>query len=291
MRYLLSALLAMLLIHPASATTITPPQRVVALSWEATEYLLTLGITPLAVADKSDYQTWVVQPTLPKQVLGAGGRMEPNLEQLVSLKPDLIIINPALTDLKPTLERIAPTLLLDAYRSDHDNEAASYRIQRELAVLFGKTAQLDQLLAAQKQRFSQLKSQLAAHYQGQLPKICVIRFATPTTVWVYGENSMPLAAMRQLGLESACPQPKTAWGTAQRKLTELGKIQDGIVLHVLPFNQMAKLSSTPIWQAMPFVKKQNFLTMRSTWTNGGVYSIGLLAEAMSEALQETPSRH
>ena len=42
--------------------------RVVALSWEATEHLLKLDITPIAVADADQYRAQVARPPLPTQV-------------------------------------------------------------------------------------------------------------------------------------------------------------------------------------------------------------------------------
>src|SRR5690606_22500578 len=85
-----------------------PPRRIVALTWEAAEQVLELGITPLAVADADDYREWVVRPELPASVLSAGTRLEPNLELLVELKPDLILISPVLADMQAQLARIAP---------------------------------------------------------------------------------------------------------------------------------------------------------------------------------------
>jgi len=56
--------------------------RVAALSWEATEHLLMLDVTPFTVADAGDYRAWVVRPTLPAGVPSSGSRLEPNLELL-----------------------------------------------------------------------------------------------------------------------------------------------------------------------------------------------------------------
>ncbi|WP_236743945.1 ABC transporter substrate-binding protein [Marinobacter similis] len=68
-----------------------PPQRIVALNWAATEALLLLGVTPIGVADKTGYATWVREPVLPDHVPNIGTRVAPSLEAIAELEPDLIV--------------------------------------------------------------------------------------------------------------------------------------------------------------------------------------------------------
>src|SRR5690606_35731439 len=116
----------------------TPPRRIIALTWKAAEQVLELGIMPLAVADADNYREWVVRPELPVSVPSAGTRLEPNLELLVELKPDLILISPVLADMQAQLARIAPVLQFDAYRHDHDNAAIARRTFLELGKLLDR---------------------------------------------------------------------------------------------------------------------------------------------------------
>lgn len=266
------------------------PQRVVALSWEAAEQLLELGITPLAVADADDYRQWVVRPALPAATLSAGGRLEPNLELLASLKPDLIIISPSLLDMRPQLARIAPVLYFDAYRHDHDNAQVARDIYLQLAGLFGRSALAQQRLAAMEQGFARLRGRLRQHFGAQLPRVDVVRFASPAVVYLYGSNSMPVHALQRLGLGST-PQPAASvWGVSQLKVAQLGQLRHSVVLYQQPFAQAGKLFGTPLWRAMPFVAQQRFAAVRSTWSYGGIFSLYYLAEAMSAALLSLPPR-
>ncbi|WP_067583155.1 hypothetical protein [Endozoicomonas ascidiicola] len=54
-----------------------------------TEQLLELGVTPIAMSDKTGYTDWVGQPALPDSVEDLGTRAEPNLEKMANLKPAL----------------------------------------------------------------------------------------------------------------------------------------------------------------------------------------------------------
>ncbi|TWI52719.1 iron complex transport system substrate-binding protein [Pseudomonas duriflava] len=271
-----------LLINAAHADTL--PKRIVSLTWESTEDLLELGITPLAVADADDYKTWVVRPTLPDSVRSAGSRVEPNLELLAELKPDLILINPSLEGLRSKLERIASVQSFDNFRQDYNNYETARRNYLQLAEQFDRKAQAEQRLAAMDKRILELRQQLDLHFRGHPPKVTVIRFASPAVAYVYGDNSMPQYAMELLQLPPAYPLPATAWGITQKPISELGQINEGVVLHIEPFAQGEKLFSTRLWQVMPFVQNRHFAAVRSTWTYGGVFSVQYLAEALTEAL-------
>ena len=265
-----------------------PPQRVVALSWESAEQLLELGVTPLAVADADDYRKWVVRPALPPSVQPAGGRLEPNLELLASLKPDLIIISPSLLDMRDQLKRIAPVLYFDAYRHDHDNAKVARDIYLQLAGLFGRTALAERRLAGLEQGFARLRGQLHQHFGARLPQVDVVRFASPAVVYVYGNNSMPLHALQRLGIASTPQSAASIWGVTQQKVVDLGQLRDSVVLYQQPFDQAGKLFGTPLWQAMPFERGGRFAAVRSTWSYGGIFSLYYLAEALSEALLSLP---
>jgi iron complex transport system substrate-binding protein len=279
MRYLTALLLCLCSLH----STASPP-RVIALSWEATEYLLTLGVTPVAIADRDDYRRWVSAMPLPPQVLDAGSRLEPSLERLHALKPALIVINPALAGMQANLQRIAPTLLLDAYREDHDNRAAAERLQRQLAVRLGRLAAHQAFLQQHAQQTRQLRRQLAARFGNALPPLCIVRFASVNSFWAYGANSQAEAALQALGLANACPQARSAWGTRLRKLPELLTLDTGWLVHIAPFAQQAELERSVLWQALPLVQQRRVIALPPAWTNGGLASQARLEVLLTRAL-------
>src|SRR5690606_21094711 len=94
--------------HAGGTETLdAPPERIVALNWAATESLLLLGISPVGVADKAGYATWVQEPELPEGVANVGTRVAPSLEAIAELKPDLIVTSTEMAPAAELLERIA----------------------------------------------------------------------------------------------------------------------------------------------------------------------------------------
>lgn len=267
-----------------AASPVQAGPRVVSLSWEATEHLLELGITPMAAADAGDYRTWYVNPSLPADVPNVGSRTEPNLELLVRMKPDLIIISPLLEDMRDRIERIAPVLQHDSYSQERDN----LELQREsylvLARHLGREAQARQRLKLMDERIASMRARLAQRFGAALPAVAVVRFSSPTVVFFNGPNSMPQHALDLLGLAPAHRVPSSAWGIMQANITALGQVRQGVVLHIEPFAQGDKLFNTPLWQAMPFVKARRFAALPSIWTYGGVFSIERLADSITQAL-------
>lgn len=68
------------------------PERVVVLEWQQIEDVLSLCLTPVAVADIEGYGDWDTAEVLPDGVTDVGTRGEPNLDTLFATNPDLVII-------------------------------------------------------------------------------------------------------------------------------------------------------------------------------------------------------
>ncbi|ABC28258.1 ABC-type Fe3+-citrate transport system, periplasmic component [Hahella chejuensis KCTC 2396] len=260
------------------------PQRVIALNWSMAENLVELGVTPTGVADIKGYREWVVRPQLADSITDVGTRAEPNIERIAALKPDVILISSMQEGMLEKLEQVAPVLFFDSFRADHDNFEVSKQIFLQLARLFHKETTAQQKLEAMEARFGELRTQLTEHYHGALPKVAAVRFTTPSVLRIFGDNSMAQAAMTKLGLQPALPQPATQWGITQKKVTDLGRIKDGVVIYIEPFEQADDLFSAPLWRAMPFVRGERFAAARSTWTYGGPLSVQYLAESITDAL-------
>lgn len=69
-----------------------PARRVAVLEWQQTEDLLSLCVTPVAVADAAGYSTWDTAEELPEGVADVGTRQEPNLDAIFGANPDLVIV-------------------------------------------------------------------------------------------------------------------------------------------------------------------------------------------------------
>lgn len=69
-----------------------PAERVAVLEWQQTEDVLSLCLSPVAVADAAGFELWNSAEELPEGVEDVGTRGEPNLEALYKTDPDLVII-------------------------------------------------------------------------------------------------------------------------------------------------------------------------------------------------------
>lgn len=260
------------------------PVRVAALNWDIAEQVIELGVTPVAVPDIAGYSDWVVQPAIPEGVTDIGTRTEPNFSALKKLNPDVILIASPQKDLQERLSEIAPVLYYQTYSEQHSNAAAAIENFKKIAQLLGKEEQANNKLAAMDTRIAVLKAELAKAYQGDKPKVTSFRFASTTSVYIYGDNSIPQYALEQLGFENAMDLPASQWGISQKRMTELKKVKNGIALYFEPFPYQDKLNQSPIWKSMPFVRNGQFSPVAASWSYGGAMSILYNAEAMAQSL-------
>ncbi|CAH0541726.1 iron-siderophore ABC transporter substrate-binding protein [Vibrio marisflavi] len=260
------------------------PKRVAVLNWGVAEQVIELGTIPVAMSDIKGYQQWVVKPAVPKGVVDIGTRAEPNFELLAELKPDVILIASPQKDLEKRLERIAPVLYYQTFSESHNNAQAAITNFLRIGHVLGKEKLAKKKLAQMKHKIQLLKEKLNVAYPNGKPKVTAFRFASTTSVYLYGNNSIPQYALKELGFQNAMPQPSTQWGVTQKRLTDLKNIGNGIALYFLPFSQQAQLNRSVIWNAMPFVRDKKVASVPSTWSYGGALSIQYNAEALAESL-------
>lgn len=263
------------------------PIRVATLNWDVAEQVIELGVTPIAMPNIEGYKQWVVKPTASNSIQDIGTRVEPNLERLAELNPDVIIIASPQLDLLDRLEQIAPVLYYQTYSADHNNISSAIENYRRIAKVLGKVEFAEQRLDTMRKRLNDLKQQLSIAYGGSLPNVAVFRFSSLTSIYLYGDNSITQYALNQLGMNPALPQPSTQWGVTQKRLMDLNKLfDDSVALYILPFDQEEKLKSSVLWKAMPFVQNNRVNSVESVWSYGGAMSIIYNAEALTQSLLE-----
>lgn len=145
--------------HELGTTEITGvPTRVVALEYSFVQALDSLGVEPVGIADDDD-------PARIEQLLGripdyasVGTRLEPNLELVASLQPDLVIAD--LTrhgGIVDQLSAIAPTIVLTSwegsYRTIKDSEVT-------IAEALGDKEAGERAVAEHEQRMADLAEQI-----------------------------------------------------------------------------------------------------------------------------------
>src|SRR5690606_16293795 len=90
-----------------------PATRAVGLEWALVEYLVTLGVMPVGVADVPGYTAWVQGAPLAEGVADVGVRGEPSVEAIAALRPDLVLATPNVNEGALTqLEAVAPVVVV-----------------------------------------------------------------------------------------------------------------------------------------------------------------------------------
>ncbi|HIY43029.1 MAG TPA: iron-siderophore ABC transporter substrate-binding protein [Candidatus Nocardiopsis merdipullorum] len=137
------------------------PENVVALGWSDAETALALGVQPVGVSDWQDYGGAGVGPwatdlfdSEPVEV----GTMEPNIEAIASLEPDVILDTRSdnSQERHDTLTPIAP--VVGAPPEVEVNYGTSWQQQtRQVAQVLGKEERGEELVTELEERFTQIR--------------------------------------------------------------------------------------------------------------------------------------
>jgi ABC-type Fe3+-hydroxamate transport system substrate-binding protein len=287
-RRLVTALaLAPLLWHSRGVRAATAdPRRVVALEWLPVELLVALGVTPMAVADITNYRLWVGEPPLPEGVIEVGLRTEPNLELLTQLQPSLIVYSAGYGPGEDKIKRIAPGLGVNF--SDGRQPLTS---SRQSLIELGETLGLASQARAHLNEFDafieQMKPRFAA--RGDRP-LLLMSLLDERHALVIGPNSLFQQVMDMLGLKNGWQGEVNFWGSAVIGLERLAAIEASDVLCFAHGDDavMERIAATPLWQAMPFVRAGRFQRLPPVWFYGATLSAMHFCRLLDQALGGRP---
>ena len=282
-RRLLTAMaLSPLLWQMNSAQAAVDPKRIVALEWLPVELLLALGITPYGVADVPNYRLWVNQPPLPDSVIDVGLRTEPNLELLTEMKPSFMVWSAGYGPEPEKLARIAPGRGF-SFSDGKKPLAVARQSLQEMAQLLNlqkaaerHLAQYDTVIASLKPRFI---------HRGARP-VLLTSLLDSRHMLVFGPNSLFQDVLDEYGIPNAWQGETNFWGSTAVGIDRLAAYKDVDVLCFDHGNdkEMDALMSTPLWQAMPFVRAGRFQRVPAVWFYGATLSAMHFARILDTAL-------
>ncbi|EJB8471269.1 Fe(3+)-hydroxamate ABC transporter substrate-binding protein FhuD [Citrobacter freundii] len=282
-RRLLTAMaLSPLLWQMNSAQAAVDPKRIVALEWLPVELLLALGITPYGVADVPNYRLWVNQPPLPDSVIDVGLRTEPNLELLTEMKPSFMVWSAGYGPAPEKLARIAPGRGF-SFSDGKKPLAVARQSLQEMAQLLNlqkaaerHLAQYDTVIASLKPRFI---------HRGARP-VLLTSLLDSRHMLVFGPNSLFQDVLDEYGIPNAWQGETNFWGSTAVGIDRLAAYKDVDVLCFDHGNdkEMDALMSTPLWQAMPFVRAGRFQRVPAVWFYGATLSAMHFARILDTAL-------
>jgi iron complex transport system substrate-binding protein len=255
------------------------PQRVVILTNEGTEALLSLGITPVGAVKSWVGDPWYVHIKDRMQgVENVGEESQPNLELIAALKPDLILGNKMRHEkIYYELSAIAPTVFTETLRGEWQSNYKVY------ADALNKAAEGEKVLAAYNDRIADLKAKLGDRLS---TKVSIVRFMGGDTR-IYHKDTFSGVILSQIGL--ARPESQDVDDFAARNVTK-ERIQemDGDILFYFTYETGDGAATAveeewlkdPLWQQLDVVKAGNVHKVNDTiWnTAGGVLAANLMLD-------------
>ncbi|MBG9914215.1 iron siderophore-binding protein [Bacillus sonorensis] len=193
-----------------TATIKGTPKRVVVLTNEATEAVLALGVKPVGAV-----QSWLGDPwykhikSKMDGVENVGTEVQPNIEKIASLKPDLIIGNKVRQEeVYDKLSAIAPTVFAETLSADWKG---NFKLTAEA---LNQKEKGDQVIADFDKRVADLRKKLGDKVK---QKVSLVRF-TDADARIYHKASFAGTILDQLGF--ARPKGQEANDLGQLKVTK-----------------------------------------------------------------------
>ncbi|MFP1914006.1 Fe(3+)-hydroxamate ABC transporter substrate-binding protein FhuD [Lonsdalea quercina] len=281
-------LLTALLLSPCAyalrgRAAVTDVRRIVALEWQPLELLMALGVTPLGIADKHNYQRWVKSPTLPDSVVDVGLRTEPNLELLTQLRPSLLLYADGFGPAPAQMARIAPGMGFSFINGDDGPLESARRSLRALGDRLGLRPAAEQHLALFSRFMAQARVNLQAYTRRPLLLFTVM---DARHVLILGRHSLFQSVMDELGIENAWQGETNAWGSIIVGMERLATLS--AEAEVMCFDHgnsalMEEVEANPLWQALPFVRHQRWRRVEPVWFYGGTLSAMRFCETLANA--------
>lgn len=262
----------------------SPPRRIVALDWTMAEYLLTLGIVPLGIAELSGMHKWVRLPVgIPARTRSIGPRLQPDLQAIEALRPDLIVGTRMLAEpFYADLSQIAPTVTYDLFPAPAgcmEHECLQHSFMHLASVLgmesLGQAVWhwLEEMYKAMNRRLQ----------QAALPtRKCVVAFGYTNQnhpqLRLSTDGSLVIGVLERLGLTNAyMPGHYEQLGFTTAGLEQLAHYGDAHIIHIAPQDDT---SIVPSW------KRLGNSSQASIWPYGGPMSSHLLALTTTHVLME-----
>lgn len=173
------------------------PQQVVALEYSFVDALHALGMDPVGIADDD-------APERIEQLVGTeldyasvGTRLEPNIELIASLKPDLIIADTTRhAAIYEQLQKIAPTIVLNSWNGSYDDIKSAVVT---IADALGDKAAGEQALTDHESRIDDLKAEIPADDNRRY----LLAVASPENMTLHTSAAFTGSVFEALGLTPA----------------------------------------------------------------------------------------
>lgn len=265
--------------HAMGTTTIpATPKRVVVLTNEGTEAVLAMGVKPVGAVKAFQGDPWYNHTKdLLKDTKNLGLEESPSIEDIIALKPDLIIGNKMRQEkIYDQLSAIAPTVFSETLRGQWKDNFKLY------ALALNKKEEGDKILAAFDQRVQDFRQKAGDKLKTQ---VSIVRFM-PDRVRIYYKDTFSGVILNQIGLARPKAQDKDEFAADVSK--ESIPQMDGDILFYFTYDlgdgKGKKMEdewvNDPLWQNLNAVKNHKAYKVDDViWnTAGGVLAANLMLD-------------
>lgn len=271
-----------------------PAERVAVLEWQQTEDLLSLCVSPVAVADAKGYQTWVSSEELPAGTADVGTRGEPNLEALFAANPDLIVVE-AYTAQDEILKQLAKydVPVLATKGADGADPIANMKTTFELiAQATGRDERADAVLADFDAKLAEAKAAVEASDAAGTEFVYFDGWIDGANVAIrpFGQGSLVGELGEELGLKNAWTEEvDPAYGLGQTDIEGMTKVGDATFFYTGTTDPAgdvnAELAKNKVWTSIPAVAEDRAKAFpEGVWTFGGPASATQVLDAFVSLL-------
>lgn len=271
--------------HAAGITCVPKTiQRLVTLDLTSFEYAIALGFQPVGAPLSQQLPSYLDNRLIGVENIGEGGK--PNLERVLSLKPDLIIGLDYHQDIYTQASQIAPTLLIQ-----FDHSGAWKAFFQRFSTALNREAIAQQIMTQYSQRLQNLQDTLKATAQANPglsfpPQVSVVRIY-PDTINLYFRESFSGTILQDAGLARPKSQDLSASEAKQRFNNEVqasisleqvdqadGDImfiwtsEDSVAANQAAQQKLATLQATPLWQRLHAMKMERVYFVPNYWIGG-----------------------
>lgn len=266
------------------------PLRIVALTNEATEDLLALGIAPVGAVRSANADPWFDHVSeLLKGVTVVGEELAPNLETILSLEPDLILGNKKRhEDIYEQLSAIAPTVFVENITGQWRQNLAFY------ADAVNQTEKGAEVLKYYEDRVARIKAALGDRVN---EKVGLVRFISGQN-YAYNNDSFSGSILRDIGFGRPAAQDKP--GLAEKiTLERIPELDGDRLLHFSyetgdggATKEAETWMASPLWQNLSVAKAGHVYGVSDTvWaTAGGVMAAHLALDDIEKIFALASSR-
>ncbi|MBA2731898.1 MAG: cobalamin-binding protein [Acidobacteria bacterium] len=176
------------------------PQRIITLAPNLTEIVYAIGAGDRLVGNT----TFCDYPAEAKQVAKVGDTLQPNIERIIALKPEIILISTASqleTFTKQLEERGIGVFITDP----HDLEGV-FRTIKTLGDLLGQQEQAEKLVGDLSARAAAIEEAVKAR-----PPVTVFYQVSPSPLWTAGKKSWITDLIRRAGGKSVTAEVEGEW--------------------------------------------------------------------------------